>query len=106
MIVGILKEIKIAENRVCMTPAGVEVMVHHKHQVLVETNAGKGSGFTDAEYVQAGATIVATAAEVFAKSDMVMHVKSRSPRNTPISKRTRSSSLICIWPPMSSRPGP
>ena len=53
MIIGILKEIKIAENRVCMTPAGVEVMKHHKHQVLGETNAGKGSGFADAEYVQA-----------------------------------------------------
>ncbi len=87
MIVGILKEIKIAENRVCMTPAGVEVMVHHKHQVLVETNAGKGSGFTDAEYVQAGATIVATAAEVFAKSDMVMHVKEPQPQEYPHIKK-------------------
>ncbi len=80
MIVGILKEIKIAENRVSMTPAGVEVIVHHKHQVLVETNAGKGSGFSDAEYAEAGATIVATAAEVFAKSDMVMHVKEPQPQ--------------------------
>jgi alanine dehydrogenase len=80
MIVGILKEIKIAENRVCMTPAGVEVMTHHKHQVLVEKNAGKGSGFPDEEYVQAGATIVDTAAEIFAKSDMVMHVKEPQPQ--------------------------
>ena len=87
MIVGILKEIKIAENRVCMTPAGVEVMVHHKHQVLVETNAGKGSGFSDAEYVQAGATIVATAAEVFAKSDMVMHVKEPQPQEYALIKK-------------------
>jgi alanine dehydrogenase len=80
MIVGILKEIKIAENRVCMTPAGVEVMTHHKHQVLVEKNAGKGSGFPDEEYVQAGATIVDTPAEIFAKSDMVMHVKEPQPQ--------------------------
>jgi alanine dehydrogenase len=43
MIVGILKEIKIAENRVCMTPAGVEVMIYNNHQVLVEKNAGVGS---------------------------------------------------------------
>ena len=64
MIVGILKEIKIAENRVSMTPAGVEVMVHNKHQVLVEKNAGKGSGFPNAEYQKAGATIVDTAAEI------------------------------------------
>lgn len=80
MIVGILKEIKIAENRVCMTPAGVEVMTHHKHQVLVEKNAGMGSGFTDAEYAQAGATIVATPAEIYAKADMVMHVKEPQPQ--------------------------
>jgi alanine dehydrogenase len=80
MIVGILKEIKIAENRVSMTPAGVEVMIHHKHQVLVEKNAGKGSGFSDEEYVQAGATIVDSPAEIFAKSDMVMHVKEPQPQ--------------------------
>ena len=79
MIVGILKEIKIAENRVCMTPAGVEVMTHHKHQVLVEKNAGQGSGFSDEEYVQAGATIVETPAEIFARADMVMHVKEPQP---------------------------
>ncbi|MDK9706127.1 MAG: alanine dehydrogenase [Desulforhopalus sp.] len=80
MIVGILKEIKIAENRVCMTPAGVEVMTHHKHQVLVEAGAGKGSGFTDAEYTSAGATIIGTAAEIYAKADMVMHVKEPQPQ--------------------------
>ncbi len=80
MIVGILKEIKIAENRVSMTPAGVEVMTHHKHQVLVEKNGGKGSGFSDEEYVQAGATIVDSPAEIFAKSDMVMHVKEPQPQ--------------------------
>ena len=80
MIVGILKEIKVLENRVCMTPAGVEVMVYNNHQVLVETNAGRGSGFSDEEYVAAGATIVATPAEVFAKADMVMHVKEPQPQ--------------------------
>jgi alanine dehydrogenase len=80
MIVGILKEIKVMENRVCMTPAGVEVMTQHKHHVLVETNAGRGSGFSDEEYVAAGATIVATPAEVFAKADMVMHVKEPQPQ--------------------------
>ena len=80
MIVGILKEIKVLENRVCMTPAGVEVMVYNNHQVLVEANAGRGSGFSDEEYVAAGATIVATPAEVFAKADMVMHVKEPQPQ--------------------------
>lgn len=79
MIVGVLKEIKIEENRVCMTPAGVVAMVHNGHTVLVEKNAGKGSGFDDAAYAAAGATIVDTAAEVYAKSDMVMHVKEPQP---------------------------
>ncbi len=80
MIVGILKEIKIAENRVCMTPEGVEVMVHNKHQLLVEKNAGKGSGFSDEQYVQAGATIVETPKEIFDRADMVMHVKEPQPQ--------------------------
>jgi len=80
MIVGILKEIKIAENRVCMTPAGVEVMVQNKHQVLVEKNAGKGSGFANSDYVQAGATIIDTPKEIFDRADMVMHVKEPQPQ--------------------------
>ncbi|MBT8368168.1 MAG: alanine dehydrogenase, partial [Deltaproteobacteria bacterium] len=51
MLVGILKEIKTEENRVCMTPAGVEVMLANGHSVLVERNAGSGSGFEDAAYL-------------------------------------------------------
>jgi alanine dehydrogenase len=79
MIVGILKEIKTEENRVCMTPAGVEVMRTNGHTVLVETAAGSGSGFEDSAYIKAGAEIVKTAAEVFERSDMVMHVKEPLP---------------------------
>jgi alanine dehydrogenase len=79
MIVGILKEIKTEENRVCMTPAGVEVMVQNGHQILVETQAGAGSGFSDDAYTQAGAEIVDTAEAVFARSAMVMHVKEPQP---------------------------
>jgi alanine dehydrogenase len=79
MIVGILKEIKIEENRVCMTPAGVEVMVHNGHQVLVETCAGIGSGFSDEDYLQAGAEIAPSNKEVFAKAEMLMHVKEPQP---------------------------
>ncbi len=79
MIIGILKEIKVAEERVCMTPAGVVAMVHNGHQVLVEKDAGAGSGFEDALYIKAGATILNTPAEVYAASDMVMHVKEPQP---------------------------
>ena len=79
MIVGILKEIKVEENRVSMTPAGVEVMVGHGHTMLVETGAGAGSGFGDDAYQKAGAEIVATPAEIYRRSDMVMHVKEPQP---------------------------
>ena len=79
MIVGILKEIKAEENRVCMTPAGVEVMKAKGHAMLVEKNAGAGSGFEDDAYVNAGAEIVDTPNEIFERSDMVMHVKEPLP---------------------------
>lgn len=79
MIVGILKEIKTAENRVCMTPAGVEAMVQHNHQVLVEKAAGIGSGYDDDRYIATGATIVDTPEEIYQKADMVMHVKEPQP---------------------------
>lgn len=79
MIVGILKEIKAEENRVCMTPAGVEVMKQNGHTVLVEKSAGVGSGFEDVQYAQAGAEIVSSAKDIFKRSDMVMHVKEPLP---------------------------
>ena len=79
MIVGILKEIKVQENRVCMTPAGVEVMKLNGHNLLVEKNAGAGSGFEDEAYMEAGAEIVETAKEVYERSEMVMHVKEPLP---------------------------
>jgi len=79
MKVGILKEIKAEENRVCMTPAGVEVMKQHGHTVLVEKNAGIGSGFDDKAYINAGADIVDTPEEIFNRAEMVMHVKEPLP---------------------------
>lgn len=79
MIVGILKEIKTAENRVAMTPTGVEVMRANGHTVYVEKAAGVGSGFEDADYVAAGAEMIETPAEIYEKCDMVMHVKEPQP---------------------------
>jgi len=79
MLVGILKEIKVLEKRVCMTPAGVVAMKNNGHDVLVETTAGAGAGFTDADYVAAGATIAKTPAQVYEKCEMVMHVKEPQP---------------------------
>lgn len=87
MIVGILKEIKAEENRVSMTPSGVEVMKANGHTVLVEKSAGVGSGFDDAAYIQAGAEIVDTPEEVFKRSDMVMHVKEPQPSEYKLVKK-------------------
>lgn len=75
MIVGILKEIKTEENRVSMTPSGVEIMRHNGHTVLVEKNAGRGSGFEDVAYAKSGAEIIDAPEEIFDRSHMVMHVK-------------------------------
>ncbi|HLN64611.1 MAG TPA: alanine dehydrogenase [Symbiobacteriaceae bacterium] len=75
MLVGVPKEIKAYENRVGLTPAGVSAMVKAGHKVYVEKNAGKGSGFEDAEYVAAGGTMLETAKDVWAASDMIIKVK-------------------------------
>ncbi len=79
MKVGILKEIKVLENRVCMVPSGVATMIANGHEIVVETEAGAGAGFPDAEYVTAGATIADTPNEVYSSCDMVMHVKEPQP---------------------------
>jgi alanine dehydrogenase len=75
MIVGVPREIKTAENRVALVPAGVESLVGDQHTVVVEQGAGLGSGFTDDAYRATGATVVTKAAEVWAKADMVVKVK-------------------------------
>ncbi|HLP17003.1 MAG TPA: alanine dehydrogenase [Bacteroidota bacterium] len=75
MIIGIPKEIKTNENRVGMVPVGVQTLRSFGHTVLVETKAGMGSGFDDAAYLKAGAKIVKTAKEVYAKADMIVKVK-------------------------------
>jgi alanine dehydrogenase len=79
MIIGILKEIKTEENRVSMTPAGVEVMIQNGHTLLVEKDGGKGSGFEDEDYIKVGAEMVATPQEIFERAEMVMHVKEPLP---------------------------
>lgn len=75
MIVGIPKEIKNNENRVAITPAGVEALKLAGHEVYIETTAGLGSGFTDEDYKGAGAIILDSAADVWGKAEMIMKVK-------------------------------
>ncbi len=87
MIVGILKEIKEEENRVSMTPAGVEVMKKNGHTVLVEKEAGVGSGFEDEAYLKAGAEIIDTSQGIFDRAEMVMHVKEPLPSEYPLLRK-------------------
>ncbi|PEZ09215.1 alanine dehydrogenase [Bacillus sp. AFS018417] len=75
MIIGVPKEIKNNENRVALTPAGVISFVKSGHKVLVEANAGIGSGFRNEDYANAGAEIIESAADVWAQSEMIMKVK-------------------------------
>ncbi len=75
MFIGVPKEIKNNENRVALTPAGVLSFKNAGHTVLIEKGAGLGSGFADEDYVKAGAEIIETAANVWAKADMIMKVK-------------------------------
>ena len=79
MKVGILKEIKIKENRVAMTPAGVEQMIGQGHTIMVETTAGEGSGFSDETYVNAGAAIAGSPKAIYDTCEMVMKVKEPLP---------------------------
>lgn len=80
MIVGVPKEIKSEENRVALTSAGAEVMRKNGHQVIVEKSAGKGSGVDDDAYINAGAEIAENPEEIYARADMIMHVKEPQPQ--------------------------
>lgn len=75
MIIGVPKEIKNNENRVGLTPAGVSAFVKAGHPVFVQATAGNGSGFADADYQAAGATVLPTIADVYAKAEMIVKVK-------------------------------
>lgn len=75
MIIGVPKEIKNNENRVGVTPAGARELVAHGHEVYVQSTAGEGTGFTDAEYEAAGAKMLPTIEEVYSIAEMIIKVK-------------------------------
>ncbi len=75
MIIGVPKEIKNNENRVALTPAGVTEMMKHSHKIYVQSTAGDGSGFSDDDYIKAGATILPTIEEVYSIAEMIIKVK-------------------------------
>ena len=94
MKIGCPKEIKPQEFRVGMTPNAAREAANAGHAVMIETNAGVGAGFTDADYVAAGAKIIATAEEVFAAADMIVKVKEPQPVER---KRLRAGQVLFTY---------
>ena len=79
MLIGVPKEIKNHEYRIGLTPSGARELVSNGHQVIVQRDGGKAIGLTDEQYVKAGAQIVDTAEEIFARADMIIKVKEPQP---------------------------
>jgi len=75
MIIAVPKEVKNNENRVALTAAGADVLTKAGHQVLIEKNAGRGSGIFDEDYQKSGAKIIAEKKELFDKAEMIVKVK-------------------------------
>jgi alanine dehydrogenase len=79
MIIGVPREIKTQEYRVALTPAGVDALTHAGHRVIIEDQAGQGSGFLNSDYETAGAKIASSAAEVWTPAEMIVKVKEPLP---------------------------
>ncbi len=86
MIIGIPKEIKISENRVGLTEAGARQLVKEGHTILIEKDAGSGSGISNEQYEKVGAKIIDTKKDVYAKADMIMKVKEPLPAEYDLMK--------------------
>ena len=95
MIIGVPKEIKDHESRVGLVPAGVTTLREHGHEVLVESGAGRLSSIHDFEYEEAGARVLASAADVWAKADLVVKVKEPATSTRTTSARSAAS---WAWP--------
>ena len=87
MIIGVPSEVKEQENRVGLLPYTAQALTRRKHTVLVQKNAGLGSGYPDEAYVAAGARIVENAAGVFAEAEMIVKVKEPLPAEWPMLRR-------------------
>ena len=93
MVIGIPKEVKTDEYRVGVTPSNVAVLLKDGHDVVVQSTAGDGSGFSDKEYLDAGAKIVADAASVYEKSKLIVKVK--EPQASEYEYLTEKHTLFC-----------
>lgn len=89
MIIGVPKEIKNNENRVAVTPAGITEFRSHGHTIYVQSQAGQGSGFSDEEYLEAGAQLLDTIEEVYAIADMIIKVKEPIASEYPLIKENQ-----------------
>ncbi|MDO8643821.1 MAG: alanine dehydrogenase, partial [bacterium] len=87
MIIGLPKETKIRENRVAGTPAAVRELVQEGASVFVEKGAGVGSGFSDEEYAQAGATVLSDRKKIYEQSDLVWKVKEPTAEEIPFYRK-------------------
>jgi alanine dehydrogenase len=87
MIVGVPKEIKHDEYRVGLLPVGAEELTRAGHRVLIESGAGIGSGLTDQDYAKSGAELVASAKEIFDRSEMIIKVKEPQPGEVAMMRR-------------------
>ncbi len=94
MIIGIPKEVKSHEYRVGMLPVGVEELTRHGHRVLVEKNAGAGSGIPDEQYAMHGAEIVPHAKAVFQEAELIVKVKEPMPEELPL---LRSGQMVFTY---------
>ena len=93
MTIGIPREIKAFENRVALTPAGAETLIHDGHAVLIEHGAGIGSGFSDAQYAEAGATLTSVE-ELWQRADLIVKVKEPLPTEWP---RMRAGQIVFTY---------
>mgnify|MGYP003322821174 CR=1 FL=1 len=83
MIIGVPKEIKLQEHRIGLTPQSVKVLADRNHEVLVETNGGFEAGFTNDDYLKAGAKIIKTPEEIFKKyANSVVYIENQKDRGT------------------------
>jgi len=87
MIIGVPKEIKEQEQRVGLLPAAAEQLKRRGHSIVVQQNAGFGTGYPDEDYVKAGAEIVGSAEEVFKRADMIVKVKEPLPAEFPLLRK-------------------
>ena len=89
MVIGVPKEIKNNENRVSILPFGVEDLSKFGHKVIIQSQAGCGSGFTDDDYKRSGAQIINSSENIFQQSDLIIKVKEPQPEEIQMIRKNQ-----------------